>query len=181
MSVELLQNLSLASYIIAAVLFLVSIALFFLLDVPKLYGDVSGQTAKKAIEAIRQQNEATGNKAYKPSFVNEKRGKLTEKITDSGVSEVHTPGTQIGVGTEKLSQTQSNETTLLEEFSDASETTVLRETFSASETTVLAETLSVAEPALPIQEEQIIQPTVVGNEFTIDVELSFAESLEIIE
>ena len=92
MTVELLQTLSLASYISAGILLLVGIALFFLLDVPRLYGDISGRTARKAIEAIRQQNESTGNKAYKPSTVNAERGKLTDKITPSGRLQSHTAG-----------------------------------------------------------------------------------------
>ena len=50
MTVELLQIISLVSFIIAGVLLLLGIALFFLLDVPKLYGDISGRTAKKAIQ-----------------------------------------------------------------------------------------------------------------------------------
>ena len=73
MSVELLQTLSLTSYIIAGVLLLMSVALFFLLDIRKVIGDVTGSTARKAINSIREQNEASGNKAYKPSPVNAAR------------------------------------------------------------------------------------------------------------
>ena len=102
MTVELLKTLSLAAYIIAGVLFLIAVALFFLLDILKVYGDISGRTAKKAIEAIRLQNESTGNKAYKPSAVNAKRGKLTDKITPSGRLKKFTDGLPISVGTEKF-------------------------------------------------------------------------------
>ena len=84
MTVELIQTLSMVAYIFAGVLFLLAVALFFLLDVPKLYNDISGRTARKAIEQIRQQNESTGNKAYKPSSVNAERGKLTDRISKSG-------------------------------------------------------------------------------------------------
>ena len=35
------------------------------------------------IEQMRQNNEKTGNKSYKPSKVNEKRGKLTDSIRET--------------------------------------------------------------------------------------------------
>lgn len=176
MTVELLQTLSLISFIVAGVLFLVGVALFFLLDVPKVYGDVSGRTAKKAIESIRQQNESSGNKAYKPSPVNAERGKLTDKITQSGRLEPRTGGLAVSVGTEKFATStlapQPNETTVLD--NNSGETTVL-ETFT-NETTVLSvEAESVAETTI------LSQDTHVNNVFSVEVEMSFAESSEIIE
>lgn len=173
MSVELLQTLSLALYIVAGVLFLVGAALFFLLDVPKLYGDVSGRTARKAIEAIRQQNESTGNKAYKPSAVNAERGKLTDKITQSGRLQSQTSGLAIGVGTEKLGTytlaPQSNETTILEQ--------------PAGETTVLTGTLSAAGETAVLVNNEVPSSESAGGpaKFTVDVEMSFTGSSEIIE
>lgn len=173
MTVELLQTLSLVAYIVAAILFLVGVALFFLLDVPKLYGDVSGRTAKKAIEAIRQQNENSGNKAYKPSPVNAARGKLTDKITQSGKLESATAGLPVSVGTEKFATAtlapQTNETSLLSE--------------QANETTVLTGMLSQAgETSVLVQDSDVIAASVVADgSFTLDVEMSFTGSSEIIE
>lgn len=163
MTVELLQTLSIAAYIAAGVLLLIGIALFFLLDVPKLYGDISGRTARKAIEAIRQQNETTGNKAYKPSPVNAERGRLTDKITPSGRLESQTTGVPVGVGTEKFATAilapQSNETTILNgDSSPTGETTLLTQDD-------LGQAVSVEDAA----------------EFTVDVEMSFTGSSEIIE
>jgi hypothetical protein len=126
MSVELLNTLSLAAYIAAGVLFLVAVLLFFLFNVPKLIGDISGFTAKKAIEAIRQQNENTGNKAYKPSPVNAVRSKITDKISPSGKLEKRISEMSIGAQTEKLDTTELQQgaqaTTLLD---IENETTVL--------------------------------------------------------
>ena len=129
MSVELLQTLSIVSYIAAGVLFLGAVALFFLLDVPKLIGDISGSTARKAIEAIRQQNESTGDKVYKPSAVNASRGKVTDKISPSGKLEQRSSGLSIGAQTEKLDTTDLTvaaieATTLL---NASSETSVLQD------------------------------------------------------
>lgn len=183
MTVELLQTLSLVAYIAAGVLFLVAVALFFLLDVPKLYGDVSGRTAKKAIEAIRQQNESSGNKAYKPSAVNAERGKLTDKITQSGRLQSQTAGLPVSVGTEKFATStlapQPNETTVLAE--PVNETTVLEQ--PAGETTVLTGDLSPAgETTVLVNNEAAQSAAVVApSKFTVDVEMSFTGSSEIIE
>ena len=40
----------------AGIFFLTAVALFFLMDIPKLYGEISGGTARKAIEQIRKHN-----------------------------------------------------------------------------------------------------------------------------
>ena len=168
MTVEMLQTLSLISYIAAGILFLAGSALYFLLDVPKLYNDISGRTARKAIEAIRNQNESTGNKAYQPSRVNSARGKLTDKITASERLVPHTDDLPASEGTEKFSTVvlvpQENETTLLAEQAGG---IVL-----PSEKSALAE-----ETTLLVQEEQATG--YAG--FTVDVEMSFRESEEMIE
>lgn len=181
MSVELLQTLSLVSYILAAVFLLVSISLFFILEIPKLYGDVSGRTAKKAIEQMRLNNESTGNKAYQPSKVNAERGRLTDKITHSGRIVSATSGMPIGAGTEKISTNilmgQSNETTLLDDGS--SETTLLYE--PANETTILTTELPAAnETTILVQEEPSENIQNTATKFEVLVEMSFTDSSEII-
>lgn len=176
MSVELLQTMSLVSYIIAGVLFLIAIALFFLLDIPKLVGDITGANERKAIELIRQQNESTGNKAYKPSPVNSLRGKLTDKISPSGRLEAKTSGIAASPGTQKFSTVElmppERETTLLS--ASSSETTVLAPEFAAtSETTILSQTENLA---VKLQTSEM-----VSHNFVLEVEMSFIGSLELIE
>jgi len=51
--------------ILAILMFVVSLILFFVLKIPAVIGDLSGATARKAIENIRNQNEESGEKAYK--------------------------------------------------------------------------------------------------------------------
>ncbi len=177
MGVELLQTFSLVAYILAAVFFVVAILLFFLLEVPKLIGDLSGKTAKKAIEEIRKQNERTGDKVYKPSAVNAARGALTDKISPSG--HLQKRDTSLGAAgqTEKIAteQLQSEETTILCSEAEATtvlsrlteETTVLNP--NAEETTVLSQTVEV---------EQVDQKDVV---FTLESEIDFTSTSEIIE
>lgn len=114
--------------ILAGIMFVVSMILFFVLKIPAVIGDLSGATAKKAIENIRNQNEETGEKAYKSSAVNKARGKLTDKISPSG--SLHSkPSDKLGFGmkTEKISTQRLNN-------EDAGETTVLG---GGNETTVL--------------------------------------------
>lgn len=168
MSVELLQTLSIASFIAAGVFFLGAVILFFVLDVPKLIGDISGATARNAIEAIRQQNEKTGNKAYKPSRVNAARGKITDKISPSGKIKPDSSGLGISAQTEKLDTTELTAaaveaTTLL---NAAAETSVLKSD-DASVTTILSDINNPTE----------INPVL----FSIDFEISYTSSMEIIE
>lgn len=162
MSVELLRTLSLASYILAGLFFGIAVALFFILKVPRLIGDVTGATARKAIESIRQQNAITGNKAYKPSDVNLARGKVTDKMTPSGRLIKHTPSNGIAALTEKIENCDATpQTSQALPTRDANETTLLY----ANETTVLTE----AVPQKP------------DSGFRVDVEMGFAGSAEIIE
>lgn len=201
MTVELLQTLSLIAYIVAGVLLVVAIILFLVLNVPLLIGDLSGANARKAIESIRQQNEATGEKAYKPSAVNASRGKLTEKISGSGRL-LHQSGSLRGsMGTEKISTTKlvkeaeettllstaSNETTILSAGSN--ETTIL--SAGMNETTVLfqemsASLMNTADEGMTAQlsETQIMdkeQAQIARGTFTKEVEMGFVGTTEIIE
>ncbi len=102
MTVELLQRLSTISFVVAAVFFLAAVALFFLLDIPTVIGILSGATARKGVEAIRRQNEEGGDKAHRPSAVNSKRGKITDKITRSGRLVHSAPKMGVAVGTDEL-------------------------------------------------------------------------------
>ena len=198
MSVELLQTLSIVSFIAAGVLFLVGVALYFLLDVPRLYGDISGRSAKKAIEAIRKQNEETSAGGYRASTVNAVRGKITDQITNSGRRNIVTSDLPVTVGTSKMPK--ANETTVLagnggrKNANAANETTVLGGSApaygAANETTVLGgsapaycgapagETASLGAQPSPVQAVPTRQVSV--GVFTVDVELSFMCATEII-
>lgn len=54
--IETLRFISLACYIAAGLFLVAAIILFFVMDVPKVYGEVTGKTAKKAISAMKQRN-----------------------------------------------------------------------------------------------------------------------------
>ena len=189
MSYEAYRYIFIIALILCGVLFIVAALLFFLLDIPKIIRDLSGITAKRAIREIREQNEATGDKTYKVSQVNRDRGKLTDKISQSGriVKRSETMKIGYGVETAKIATARTdvqipegNETTVLgaETSVLSSETTVLaNETtvlgaepataFTAGETAVLSETGNTAElsaeMAAPAAEENT---TVLGQEDT---------------
>ena len=166
MTVETLQMLSTVAYVLAGIFLLAAIAIFFLLDIRSVIGDVTGATARKAIRDIRAQNEASGNKAYKPSPVNAARGKLTAKISPSGRLEPQMAGMGGSPGTEKLSTME-----LTAAAETAAETTVLQQPEEVGATTVLSE--AEREPAAPKSEEK--------RAFHTDVEMGFSASSEIIE
>ena len=106
---------------ISSLFLVISIVLFFKLKILSVIGDLSGSTARKAINDIRERNALSGNKAYKPSAVNRERGKITDRITQTGSVPNETDEImRVNVGTEKISASCENETTVL-----ASETTVL--------------------------------------------------------
>lgn len=176
MTIELLQNLSLASYILAAVLFVLAVVLFFLLDIKKVIGDVTGATARRAIQNIREQNEASGDKAYKSSPVNLARGKVTDKITPSGRLKPRADTYGRTISTEELAETKpapaSNETTVLAAPVPTAQTTVLAETGPAPTECETPDTAFAVKTALPEESKE---------EFKIDVEMSFIGSSEIIE
>lgn len=81
--VEILSTVSTISFILAAVFFLLSILIWFRFGILNIIGDLSGRTAKKSIAKMREKNEKTGIKYFKPSFVNIERGKLTDSIQHS--------------------------------------------------------------------------------------------------
>lgn len=207
MTAELLQTISSGCYGVAVALFIVTIALFFTLDIRSVYGELSGKTAQRAIEEIRKKNEETGTKAYKPSKVNAERGKLTDRITDSGkiISATDNIASGIGVGTEKFptdmlspagnetTVLQSEETTVLQSeettvlYSAEQQTTVLPK--QSQETTVLTapqETTVLisnqgSNQQLSEQYEVPLQSIQQSQPFTVDVDISFTGSSEMIE
>ena len=140
MTVEMLNTLSFSSFIASGIMFLIAVALFFLLDIPKVVGEVSGKTAKKSIQQIQKHNEGDSERI----------------LHSSSNSNVTRPGKsgRMGVGTEKIAGKQkldpSNETTLLASNQNAvaasNETTVL----TSNETTLLTNNIIGMENKPPV-------------------------------
>lgn len=174
MSVELLQALSLIAYILAGLLFVLAVFLFFYLKVPALWGEVSGRTARKAIQAMKWKGEeATSQPA---------------KRADAAVSHEKAPliaaeqkpplKTEAEVGqTDILPAPDAGQTELLPQpaavvcTEETGETAVLRAARATGELPRMDET------ALLTQKEEK-QPGVF---FVMEKELAFTDSTEIIE
>lgn len=171
MSYEVFRYIFVGSLIACGIFFVLAVVLFFALKIPKVISDLTGRTARKAIENIRMNNERSGNKTYQSSAVNLERGKLTDKISRSGriVPRSETPfGT--GVITEKISTMElepAGETELLD---TNNETTVL--SAPADETVVLSP--AAGETEVLSQEPQAVQA------FVVEYEITFIHSSEVI-
>jgi len=158
MTYEMYRYVFLGGAAASALLLIIAVTLFFTMHIPKVISDVTGRTARKAIENIRKNNEASGEKSYQTSAVNSERGKLTDKISPSGrlIPNQNRPhGTEFF--TEKIS-TQPlgpDETTVL---AAGNETTVLND--EGGQTTLLD---------APQQA------------FSIEYEITFTHSDEVIE
>lgn len=172
MSYEMYRYTSLGALIACGVFFVIAVVLFFVWRIPRVISDLTGRTARKAIENIRQQNEQSGDKTYQSSAVNLQRGKLTDKITESGrlIPRDRTPfGT--GMITEKISTQQlvaSNETDVLGGAKDSLGTNT-----TAGETAVLA---------APAGETEVLataeQP---AQAFVVEFEITFIHTDEVID
>ena len=169
MTYEIYRYIFLGGAILAGIMLVVSVLVFFLLKIPTVIGDLSGANARKAVESIRRQNESTGDKTYQTSKVNRERGKLTDKISSSGRLIRNTSHSLRGaMSTEKISTQQLNsedatdETIILTgELTGGSETTVLGHDDHTNEITVLnAQTFS--------------------NEFVIEYEITYIHTDEVI-
>ena len=160
MSIDVLQACSIGFWVAAGIFFLTAVALFFLMDIPKLYGEISGRTARKAIEQIRKHN--------------------AEALTGD-IAGAHTGS---GVRTEKFStatlapETAMGATTVLAE---AGATTVLAETGATTVLTEAGVTTMLTEPEHPQAAGNDRQTLEAMDDFVLENELSYAESVEIIE
>lgn len=153
--------------ILAALMFITTIILFFVLKIPHVTGDLTGSNARKAIENIRNQNESTGEKIYKSSATNVKRGKITDKISPSGSLLKDPSGNITGaMETEKISPLGQNGV--------SNETTVLE---SVSETTVLNEVNETTDLNINQGETMVLEQSVM---FTIEYEITIVHTSEVI-
>lgn len=189
MGIETLQTLSFICFLLSAVFFIVTIAMFFLLNISKVVGDLSGINARRAIENIRNQNEDISAKSHRSEEARIILGNsMSDKLKLSGfqgfaqTSKLSTSRLQREAEeTTVLSENSSEETTVLDEA--VAETTVLNE--NAAETTVLnevmAETtvLSSYGDIMPNGENEELSRS-PNNYFIIDYEIWFAASSELI-
>ncbi|WP_302626185.1 hypothetical protein [uncultured Eubacterium sp.] len=155
---------------------LLSVFLFFKLKIIGVVGDLTGSNAKKAIRDIRERNKATGNKAYKPSEVNQKRGRVTDKISNSGNLYPFRESSNISAGTEKLEKTShSSETQVLDNH-----TTLLQNTEN-NQTTVLKQSTPKVTTVSDRQKMDDIGKIAGKYRFSIEYDITFTHATERID
>lgn len=132
MTYEAYHTIFLWAGVLAIIFAVLSVVLFIVLKIPKVIGDLSGATARKAIADIRDQNIRTGDKRHKTSAVNLERGRITDRITESGNIQRVGENVNTGIMTQKIDTPASveiqedSETTILP-VQEYSETEVLKE------------------------------------------------------
>lgn len=210
MTYEVYRYIFIGGAILAGVMLLTSVLLFIFLHIPTVIGDLTGANARKAIENIRNQNASTGEKTYKSSYVNQERGKLTDKISQSGQVLHHTSASLGGgmatakISTQILDNQGSDETTVLN-VQGSNETTVLNPQYSnettvlspqgsnettvlnpqySNETTVLSpamgETASLAPQPVVEQQAEPAPQQAVNRIFEIEYDITYIHSNEVI-
>lgn len=141
MNAGTLQLISIIAFSLAGVLTLISIYLFFKIDVRGIIDDLSGKSAERQIMAMREENNRQKNPLSRRS------GKSSE-TKKNGLTERTTLKLKNDDRTETLPKIDEDKTTLLQEESTMplqmveEETTVLEETTTVlqeEETVVLAE------------------------------------------
>ena len=141
MNAGTLQLISIIAFSLAGVLTLISIYLFFKMDVRGIIDDLSGKSAERQIMAMREENNRQKNPLSKRS------GKSSE-TKKNGLTERTTLKLKNDDRTETLPKIDEDKTTLLQEESTMplqmveEETTVLEETTTVlqeDETVVLTE------------------------------------------
>lgn len=75
----LLQIISIAAFSLSGLLFIASVILFIKFRIPDIAGDLSGMTAKKQIQVIRNQNAEKGEHRYRPDTANILKGNPNER------------------------------------------------------------------------------------------------------
>ena len=77
---------AICGFSLSALLLIIAILMFIKMNIPAIIGDLSGRTASRQIEEIRNRNASGAEKRYKPSAFNLERGKLTDAIDDANNS-----------------------------------------------------------------------------------------------
>lgn len=80
---SLFRIIAIVSFALAIAFLVFAIFAFIKFKIPKIIGDLSGRNAKKSIEQMREENEKSGKKAFRPHPVAVDRGTITESIDTS--------------------------------------------------------------------------------------------------
>ena len=173
MSYDIYRLIFIGAAIACGVMFLVSVILFIVFKIPNIIGNLTGHSAKKAIEDIKkQQNESyVINGEANESHLNGKK-KITEKISTARLDRAEET-TVLGNGNSRVEETtilgngnnRVNETTILGDGnSRVEETTILGNGNSrVNETTILGDGNSNVEETIMLGYNGTEETTLLGN------------------
>ena len=211
MTIEFLQYISIGSYIAAAVLLAAAVVLFFVLNIPAVIGDLTGRTARKAIEDIRNRNETQTEKKDVHNKKDNKRQNSAYSFKTQKISTMQLASENQAAGNgETVVLDEGGATTVLNEggattvLNEGGATTVLNENGATTvldgigATTVLNEagattvldaasinTFCVGETAQLSPNNKVAQgndnKVVVSGKIVVIAEFMFMQSTEIIE
>lgn len=160
---DILFIISNVSFGIAAVAFITAVVLFIKFKIPSVIGDLSGKNARRSIEQMRSYNEKTGDKKYRPSKVNEQRGKITAPMpVGKGKGDDERPDTGLLNESENMKETMplTDETeSLVEETAKLDdETMALGDRTALSGQKNMTERLNqIPEATMPLRQREPIQ------------------------
>ncbi|MEE0929377.1 MAG: hypothetical protein UIM53_00085 [Acutalibacteraceae bacterium] len=92
---EVLSIISLVSFIVSGLCFVLAVFFWFFFKIPSVIGDLSGRTARKSIAKMRANNEITGNENYKSNAMKSNRRKNTGAVNSSRKTEKAKKKTEI--------------------------------------------------------------------------------------
>ena len=160
MSYDIYRLIFIGAAIACGVMFLVSVILFIVFKIPNIIGNLTGHSAKKAIEDIKkQQNESyVINGEANESHLNGKK-KITEKISTARRDRAEET-TVLGNGNSRVEET----TILGNGNSRVEETTILGDGNSrVEETTILGDGNSNVEETIMLGYNGTEETTLLGN------------------
>lgn len=160
MSYDIYRLIFIGAAIACGVMFLVSVILFIVFKIPNIIGNLTGHSAKKAIEDIKkQQNESyVINGEANESHLNGKK-KITEKISTARLDRAEET-TVLGNGNSRVEET----TILGDGNSRVDETTILGNGNSrVNETTILGDGNSNVEETIMLGYNGTEETTLLGN------------------
>jgi hypothetical protein len=116
MSIQLYRNVSVICFVLSGLMFILSVVLFFRLNIAKVIGDLTGNTARKEIKNIYEKNTQSSNRRNKPKpvYVENKGVYANANLSQSSVAQSNKAG--IDLNEQKFSGQSfrdENETTLL--------------------------------------------------------------------
>lgn len=80
---SVLKTASIVLFVLACVCLVLGIVTFLVFKIPSVIGDLSGRSARKSIEQMRDANEKNGKKSYRPHPVASDRGAVTQQMKGS--------------------------------------------------------------------------------------------------